>query len=178
MPTKVCLVKAMVFSVVMYGCESWDHKESWELENWCFRTVVLDKTLESLLDCKEIQPVHPKGNQPWIFIGKTDAETETPILWPPDVKSRLSEKDPDAGKVEGRRRRGQQSMRSLDCITDSMDINLSKLQEILKDRGAWHTAVHGVPKSWTWLSNWTDWGWSWREVERNKLFMSRTMVVC
>ena len=92
MPTKVHLVKAMVFPVVMYGCESWAQK------NWCFWTVVLEKTLKSPLDCKEIQPVNPKGNQSWIFIGRTDAEAETPILWPPDAKNWLTGKDPDAGK--------------------------------------------------------------------------------
>ena len=95
--TKVCLVKAMVFPVVMYGCEL-DHKESWALNNWCFWTVVLEKTLEGLLDCKEIQPAHPKGNQSWIFIGMTDAEAETPMLWPSDAKNWLIGKDPDAGK--------------------------------------------------------------------------------
>ena len=81
-----------------------NYKESWALKNWCFGTVVLKKTLESLLDCKEIQPVHPKGNQPWIFIGRTDAETETLILWPPDVKKWLIGKDPDVWKIEGKRR--------------------------------------------------------------------------
>ena len=104
--TKVYLVKAMVFLVVMYGCEL-DYKVSWTLKNWCFWTVMLEKTLESALDCKEIQPVHPKGNQSWIFIGRTDAETETPILWPPDAKKWLIEKEPDAGKNEGWRRREQ-----------------------------------------------------------------------
>ena len=83
LPTEVCLVKAMVFLIVMYGCET-DYEESWAPKNWCFWTVVLEKTLESPLDCKEIQLVHPKGNQSWIFIGRTDAEAETPILWPPD----------------------------------------------------------------------------------------------
>ena len=98
LPTKVHLVKSMVFPVVMYGCESWDHKESWVRKNWCFWTVVLEKTPESPLDCKEIQPVHLKGDQSWVFIGKTDAKAATPILWPPDVKSWLIWKDPDAGK--------------------------------------------------------------------------------
>ena len=95
--TKVHLVKAMVFSVVMYGWEL-DHKESWVLKNCCFWTVVLEKILESPLDYKDIQPVHPKGNQSWIFIGRTDVEAETPIVWPPDVKNWLTWKDPDAGK--------------------------------------------------------------------------------
>ena len=99
--TKVCLVKAMVFPVVMYGCESWDFKESWALKNWCFWTVVLEKTLESPLDYKEIQPVHPKREQSWVYIGRTDVDVETPILWPPDVKSWCIWKDPDAGKDWG-----------------------------------------------------------------------------
>ena len=97
LPTKVHLVKAMVFPVVMYGCASWT-KESWAPKSWCFWTVVLEKTLESPLDCKEIQPVYPKGNQSWVFIGRTDAEAEAPILWPPDEKNWLTGKDPDAGK--------------------------------------------------------------------------------
>ena len=94
--TKVHLIKAMVFPVVVYGCESC--KESWALKNWCFLIVVLEKTLESLLDCKEIQPAHPKGDQSWVFIGRTDAEAETPVVWPPDVKSWLIGIDPDAVK--------------------------------------------------------------------------------
>ena len=93
LPTKICLVKAMVFPVVMYGCESWTLKESWAPKNWCFWTVVLENTLESPLDCKEIKPINPKGNQSWIFIGRTDAEVETPILWPPCAKNWLIGKD-------------------------------------------------------------------------------------
>ena len=97
--TKVSLVKAMVFPVVMYMWDS-DHKEVWELKNWCFRNVVLEKTLESSLDCKEIKLVNRKGNQPWIwiFIGRTDAEAEIPIVWPPDANSWFFGKDPNAGK--------------------------------------------------------------------------------
>ena len=107
LPTKVCLVRAIVFPVVMYGW-MWelDHKESWAPKNWCFWTVVLAKTLESLLDCKEIQPVHPKGNQSWIFVGSTDAEAETPILWLRDVKNWLIWKDADAGKDWRREKKG------------------------------------------------------------------------
>ena len=88
-----------------------DHKKGWALKNWCFRTVALEKTLESLLDCKEIKPVHPKGNQSWIFTVRTDAEAETPILWPPDVKSQLMVKDPDARKDWGQEEKGQHRMR-------------------------------------------------------------------
>ena len=96
--TKVCLVKAMVFSSSHVWMWELDYKESWALKNWCFSTVVLERTLESPLDCKEIQPVHPTGDQSWVFIGRTDAEAETPILWPHHVKNWLIWKDPDAGK--------------------------------------------------------------------------------
>ena len=107
LPTKVHLVKATVFPVVMYGCESWTHmEESWAPENWCFWTVVLEKTLESPLDCKEIQPVHPKGDQSWMFFGRNDAKAETPVLWPPHAKSRLIGKDSDAGRDWGQEKKG------------------------------------------------------------------------
>ena len=106
LPTKVCLVKAMVLPVVMYGCESWDCEESWALKNWCFWPVVLEKTLESPLDCKEIQPVHSKGDQSPVFFGRTDDEAETPILRSPHAKSWLIGKDPDAERDWGQEEKG------------------------------------------------------------------------
>ena len=147
-----------------YGFSSshvWElgHKESWVLKNWCFWAVVLEKTLESPLDCKEIQPVHPKGDQSWVFTGRTDVEAETPIFGHLMWRADSLEKTWMLEKIEGRRRRGRQRMRWLDGIIDLMDMGLGGLRELVVDREAQCAVVHGVAKSWTRLRDWTELKW-------------------
>ena len=136
------------------GCE-----ESWVPKNWCLWTVVLVKTLESPLDYKEIQPVHPKGHQSWVFIWRTDVESETPVLWPPHAKSWLIGKDFDARRDWEQEDKGTTEDEMAGCLTNLMDMSLSELQELVMDREAWHSVIHGVTKSRTRLSYWTELNW-------------------
>ena len=149
-----------------------DCEESWVPKNWCFWTVVLEKTLESPLDCKDIQPVHPKGDLSWVFIGRTDADGETLIVGHLVQKVDSLEKTLMLGGIGGRRRRGRQRMRWLDGITDSMGMSLSKLQEFVMDSEAWRRAIRGVAKRLTRLSDWTELNWHQANVYEKKLIMN------
>ena len=142
-----------------------DYKESWAPKNWCFWTVVLEKTLESSLDCAEIQLVYPNGDQSWVFIGRSDVEAETPILRPPDVESWLIGKDPDAGKDWGQEEKGTTEDEMVGWHHRLNGHGFGWLRELVMDREAWHAAVHAVAKNWTWLSNWTElYLTHWREA--------------
>ena len=138
---------------------TFDYPEnSWALKNWCFWTVELERTLESPLNCKEIQPVHPKGNQSWIFIGRTDAEAEGPVFWPPDVKNWLIGKDPDAGKDWRQEEKGLTENKMVEL---HHQLDAHEFEQVLgvwwwTEREAWHAAVRGVENSWTQLSDWTE----------------------
>ena len=140
-----------------------DHRESWALKNWCFWTVVLEKTLESPLGSKEIKPANPKGNQPWIFIGRTDLKLKLQYFGNLMQRTDSLEKALMLGKIESGSRKGWQRMRSLKCITYSRDVSMSKPWKLLMDREAWHSAVGGVTKSQTQVSDWSELNWRvWR----------------
>ena len=133
-----------------------DCEEDWAPKNCCFWTVVLEKTLESPLNCKEIQPVHSEGDQPWDFFGRSDAKAEAPVLWPPHPKSWVFGQDNVAGRDWGQEEKGTTQDEMAGIITDSMDVSLSELREMVMDREAWRDAIHGVANSRTRLSNWTE----------------------
>ena len=155
LPTKLCS-QSYGFSNSHVWMWKLDYKESWVLKNWCFWTVVLEKTLDRTLDCKEIQPAHPKGDQSWILIGRTDAEAETPILWPPDGKNWPIGKDPDAGQDWRQEEKGMTKDEMVGWHHGVDRHEFEQAPELVMDREAWRAALHGVAKSQTQLSNWTE----------------------
>ena len=154
-----------------------DCEEGWALKNWFFWNVVLEKALESPLSCKEIQPVHSEGDQPWDLFGRNDAKAETPILWPPHEKSWLIGKESDAGRDWRQEEKGMTQDEMAGWHHWSVDVSLSELRELVMNRVAWHAAIHGVAKSWTWLSDWTELNWNmYSNMHKSSVYQSMNYI--